>query len=196
MAGRANTIVLGGPSLGAIDDAIPALEALGRRYGASLVDWGALEPALRAAIALDIAIGTLMYATLIAVVAFIILNTLLMSVLERTREFGMLMALGMQPRLIATMIWIELLGLALLGCVAGLAVGAGVTLLFGQHGIAFSGMDKLLAQFGLPPRFYPALTPISALAGPGAILLAIAVGGIVPYLRVTHLTAASAMRAA
>ncbi|MGB8363586.1 MAG: ABC transporter permease [Rhizomicrobium sp.] len=196
MAGRANMIVLGGPSLGAIDNAIPALKALGRRYGASLVDWGALEPALRAAIALDIAIGTLMYATLIAVVAFIILNTLLMSVLERTREFGMLMALGMQPRLIATMIWIELLGLALLGCVAGLAVGAGVTLLFERHGIAFSGMDKLLAQFGLPPRFYPALTPISALAGPGAILLAIAVGGIVPYLRVTHLTAASAMRAA
>ena len=57
-------------------------------------------------------------------------------------------------------------------------------------------MDKLLAQFGLPPRFYPALTPFSALAGPGAILLAIAVGGIVPYLRVTHLTPASAMRAA
>jgi ABC-type antimicrobial peptide transport system permease subunit len=154
-----------------------------------------MEPAMRDAITLDISIGLLMYATLIAVVAFIILNTLLMSVLERTREFGTLLAVGMLPGLIGQMVWIELLGLALFGCVIGFAVGAAVTLQFERHGIAFSGMDRLFAQFGLPSRFYPALTPFSALAGPGAILLSIAIGGIVPYLRVARLTAASAMRA-
>ncbi len=196
MSGRANTIALGGPSLGAVNAAMPALEALGRRHGVAVLDWGAMEPALRDVIVLKVATSMLFYLTLVAVVAFIILNTLLMSVLERTREFGVLLALGMRPGLIGAMVWFELLGLALFGCAIGLAIGAGATLWFEQQGIVYPGLGKLLAQYGLPPRLYPALTWLSALIGPGAILLSIAAGGIVPYLRVARLTAASAMRAA
>jgi ABC-type antimicrobial peptide transport system permease subunit len=155
-----------------------------------------MEPALRDVIALKYATSMLFYLTLVVVVAFIILNTLLMSVLERTREFGMLLAMGMRPRLIGQMVWIELLGLALFGCAIGFVVGAGVTLWFEHQGIVYPGMAKLLAQFGLPPRLYPTLTPLSALVGPSALLLSISIGGIVPYLRVARLTAASAMRAA
>lgn len=195
MDGRANTIALGGPSLGGVNAAIPALEILGKRHGVSVRDWAAMEPALSDMIALKYATSMLFYLTLVVVVAFIILNTLLMSVLERTREFGMLLAMGMRPRLIGRMVWIELLGLALFGCAIGFIIGAGVTLWFEHQGIVYPGMSKLLAQFGLPPRLYPTLTPLSALVGPGAILLSIALGGIVPYLRVTRLTAASAMRA-
>ncbi|MGC9953149.1 MAG: FtsX-like permease family protein [Rhizomicrobium sp.] len=196
MDGRANTIALGGPSLSGVNDAIPALNALGRRQRVAVLDWGAMEPALRDVIALKYATSMLFYLTLVVVVAFIILNTLLMSVLERTREFGMLLAMGMRPRLIGQMVWIELLGLALFGCAIGFVVGAGVTLWFEHQGIVYPGMAKLLAQFGLPPRLYPTLTPLSALVGPSALLLSISIGGIVPYLRVARLTAASAMRAA
>ncbi len=195
MTGHTNTIALGGPSLGAVNDAMPALKALGQRHGVSIVDWSTMEPAMRDAIALDMSIGALMYLILVVVVAFIILNTLLMSVLERTREFGTLLALGMQPKLIGQMVWIELFGLALAGCLIGFGVGAAITLWLQQQGIVFTGVSDLFARFGLPPRIYPALTPASALIGPVAILLAIVLGGIVPYVRVIRLTAASAMRA-
>src|SRR5208283_2882161 len=100
MTGRASTIALGGPSLSAVNGALPALGSLARRHGVSLLDWGALEPALRDALTLKYATTALLYLTLVVVVAFIMVNTLLMSVLERTREFGMLLAIGMQPRLI------------------------------------------------------------------------------------------------
>jgi ABC-type lipoprotein release transport system permease subunit len=196
MTGRSSTIALGGPSLGAVNGALPALRTLARGRGVTLLDWGALEPAMKDALALKYATSTLFYLTLVAIVAFIILNTLLMSVLERTREFGMLLAVGMRPRLIGRMVWFELLALAIVGCSMGLAVGAGVTLWFESRGIVFSGLTDLLAQFGLPPRLYPTLTPLSALIGPGAILLAVTIGGIVPYVRVAHLTPATAMRAA
>jgi len=195
MSGRASTIALVGPSLGG-DRALPALGAIARGNRVSLLDWGALEPGLRDALTLKYVTTSLLYLTLVAVVAFIILNTLLMSVLERTREFGMLLAVGMKPRLIGRMVWLELLTLALAGCTIGLAIGAGAALWFQHHGIAYPGLGELLEQFGLPPRLYPTLTPLSALLGPGAILLAITLGGIVPYLRVAHLTAASAMRGA
>ena len=196
MQGEANTIALGGPTLSGVNRALPSLKAIGRRAGISVRDWGDLEPALRDAIDLKYATTSLFYATLVVVVAFIILNTLLMSVLERTREFGMLLAVGMKPGQIGAMVWIELIGLALVGSAIGLAIGGGVTLWFVQHGITYPGLEKLMAQFGLPTRLYPTLTPLSALVGPCALLAAIAVGGVVPYLRVVRLTPALAMRAA
>jgi ABC-type antimicrobial peptide transport system permease subunit len=154
-----------------------------------------MEPALRDGIRLKYATSMAFYLTLVVVVAFIILNTLLMSVLERTREFGMLLAVGMQPKLIGRMVWLELIGLTLVGCGVGLAIGGGITLWLQHQGVVIPGMGNLLAQFGLPDRLYPALTPFSALIGPAAILAAIVAGGVVPYLRVARLTPALAMRA-
>jgi putative ABC transport system permease protein len=196
MEGDANTIALGGPSLAGVNHALPGLRHIGRRAGVSVLGWAAMEPALNQAIELKYATSMLFYLTLVVVVAFIILNTLLMSVLERTREFGTLLALGMRSAQIGAMVWVELLGLALLGCAIGVAIGGGATLWLQATGVEFASLGKVLAQYGLPPRLYPALTPLSASIGPGAILIAILVGGLVPYLRVARLTPALAMRAA
>ena len=196
MDGAANTIAVGGPTLAGVDRALPALRAIAGPSKTAVLTWEALEPALNDGIELKYATSMLLYLTLVAVVAFIILNTLLMSVLERTREFGTLLAMGMRPGQIGAMIWIELLGLALLGSAIGLAIGGGATLWLQHTGIVIPGIAKLTAQFGLPERLYPRLTPLSALIGPGAILAAILVGGLVPYFRVARLTPALAMRAA
>jgi putative ABC transport system permease protein len=196
MEGAANTIVLGGASLGAVNQALPALHAIGRHNGVAVRDWQAMEPAMRDAIDLKYATSMLFYASLVVVVAFIILNTLLMNVLERTREFGMLLALGMRSGQIGAMVWIELLGLALLGSAIGVAIGAAVTLWLQSVGIVMPIDPRVMAQFGMPTRLYPALTAFSAFAGPGALLATIVVGGLVPYLRVARLTPAIAMRAA
>ena len=194
MGDRASTIAIGGPSLASINATLPALNAVAVRNGLIVMDWGELEPAMRDAITLKYATSLLFYLTLVVVVSFIILNTLLMSVLERTREFGMLLALGMRASAIGRMIWIELLALSLIGCVIGAAIGVGATAWFETTGIEFAGLGKLLAQFGLPPRLYPSLTLFSALAGPAALLFSVTVGGIVPYLRVMHLAPALAAR--
>jgi putative ABC transport system permease protein len=196
MQDAANTIALGGPSLGSVDRALPVLETLSRRTGVSVRDWQDMEPAMRDVIDLKYAASMLFYASLVLVVAFIILNTLLMSVLERTREFGMLLALGMRPSQIGGMVWIELLALALIGCAVGVAIGGGVTLWLQSTGILFPVDPKLLAQYGVPSRLYPNLSLFSALVGPGALILAIAIGGLVPFLRVMRLTPALAMRGA
>jgi len=196
MNGAANTIALGGRSLGKVNAALPRLGALAHANGLAVRDWADMEPAMRDALELKYATSMLFYLTLVVVVAFIILNTLLMSVLERTREFGMLLAVGTRTGQIGAMVWLELFGLAILGCAIGLAVGAGATLWFEHRGIEIAGMGKILAQYGMPSRLYLTLTPLSALIGPGALLAAITVGGVVPYLRVARLTPALAMRAA
>lgn len=193
---RANTVAMAGPTLSGVDDALPRIARVAVKRGVTLADWEMLEPSLEDTITLKIITAGLMYATLVVVVVFIILNSLLMSVLERTREFGMLLALGMRPRLVGGMVWLELITLALVGNALGIAIGGAITLWFVHHGITYPGLENVLSQFGLPGRLYPTLSWETTLAGPGAIFLSIFAAGLVPYLHVQRLEAASAMRAA
>ncbi len=195
LEGRAHTIALSGAALSNVQAATPALSALSSAHGVTLQDWGALEPELRDSITLKYVTSSMLYVTLVIVVTFIILNTLLMSVLERTREFGVLLALGMRPSLIGRMVWLELILLALAGAAIGIAIGGGAGLWFQHQGISYSGLDDVLTKYGIPTRLYPSVSLFSVLLGPGAVVIAICAGGIVPYLHVRRLQAAAAMRA-
>jgi len=192
--GSVNLIAVSGRHLGDIDAALPALRAAAGSL--AVRSWSQLEPGMADAILLDMSFSSLLYVSLIAIVVFIILNTLLMSVLERTREFGMLLAVGMRPAEIGKMVWLELLFLAGSGAALGSLLGAGVTAWFEKQGIGFAGAEALFAQWHMPATLYPDLTVLSALAGPLAIALGIAAAGLVPYVRVRRLKPVAAMRAA
>jgi putative ABC transport system permease protein len=196
MPGGANIIALVGPNLSAVNHALPDLRALAQDKNLVVRSWGDLQPGLQQAITLDISSASTIYVSLVVVVVFIILNTLLMSVLERTREFGVLLAIGMKPGPLGRMMWIELILLAVLGSVAGIVVGGSVAFWFQLHGIPLASLEGVMAQFGLPGAIYPALSPLSVLVGPSAIVLGVAVGGIVPYLRIRRLEPVAAMGAA
>ncbi|GHE05406.1 hypothetical protein U879_04010 [Defluviimonas sp. 20V17] len=196
MGDTANTIALVGPSLSAVNAALPRLDRLATANNLVVEDWGGLQPGLKQAITLDFSTSMLWYVSLVVVVVFIILNTLLMSVLERTREFGMLMAIGMRAPLVGRMLWLELILLALIGTVAGVILGGGLALWYGHAGIAVGAFEGLMAQWGLPGRLYPTLSATSALVGPAVIVVSVAVAGLIPMRRIRRLEPVKAMRAA
>ena len=68
-----------------------------------------------------------------------ILNTLLMSVLERTREFGVMMAIGMSPRTLFMLVVVESLWLAIIGIVIGIIITAPWYAYLYYVGLDFSG---------------------------------------------------------
>jgi putative ABC transport system permease protein len=192
MGDAANVIALAGASLSAVNAALPALATAVASDDLVVEGWGALEPALT----LDFSTSMLWYVSLVVVVVFIILNTLLMSVLERTREFGMLLAIGMRAGLIGRMLWIELVLLAVVGNALGIVLGGGVALWFAHQGIAFGAIEGLMAQWGLPGRLYPTLSLTSAFAGPAVIVASVALAGLVPFRRIRRLEPVAAMGAA
>ncbi len=192
MEGGVNVVAISGDFY-AIANATDRLDAIAARHGLVYLDWGEIRPEVKSAIQLDMTIAMLLYSTLVTVVVFIILNTLYMSVLERTREFGMLMALGMKPGQIGRLVWLEMILLALFGCGLGLVLGMGVTAWVESVGISFEGMEEIYRQWGLPARIYPDMTPFRVLFGPSAIAGAILVLGIIPYRRVLGLEPVSAM---
>ena len=63
-------------------------------------------------------IGIVMFA-----LAFGIINTMMMTILERTKELGMLMAIGMNRRRVFSMIMLETIFLTMVGAVAGMLSG-------------------------------------------------------------------------
>jgi len=67
--------------------------------------------------------------------AFTILNTMFMAVLERTREIGMMKALGMTNRQLVIMVLFEALVLGALACLIGAVLGAGSSYFMSTHGL-------------------------------------------------------------
>ena len=88
---------------------------------------------------------------------FGIVNTMLMSVLERVRELGMLMAIGMNKRRLFRMIMLETLFLSLTGAIVGMIISFLLILLVQRHGIDLSTFSEGLQSFGYEAVIYPSL---------------------------------------
>ena len=109
---------------------------------------------------------------------FGIINTMLMAVLERQREFGMLMAIGMnKPRLFA-MIVLESVMLTCAGIPAGILFTIITVGSLARHGIDLSSFSQALSQYGFSNVIYPVLkqsmfVPVTLMTALTAILSAI-----------------------
>ena len=68
--------------------------------------------------------------------------------------------------------------LSFLGAGIGIALGTGLTLWIEEIGIQFPGMDEVFRQWGISGRIYPDLSLISAIAGPGIIVVSIIILGV------------------
>ena len=171
-----------------------ALSSLNEKKPLMVLDWDELMPGLRQSIEMDLISGLIFYLLLVLVVAFSILNTFLMAIFERTREFGVLMAIGTTPGRLTKVLLIESMTMTLIGIVTGIIVGSLITLYFQVHGIDFSGASELLSQFGITGRMYPKLSWLSAISGPLAVLMITFLAALYPALKVRRLQPVEAMR--
>ncbi len=90
--------------------------------------------------------------------AFGIINTMMMSVLERVKELGMLMAIGMNKRRVFNMIMIESVFLTLTGAVVGMLFSGVMVALFSRTGISFEMWKEGFEALGYSAVVYPFVT--------------------------------------
>ena len=161
----------------------------------TVLDWNTLQPGLQQAIKSDMTSAWFMYAVLILLVAFSVLNTQLMSVLERTREFGVMLALGTSPARLARLVGLETFVMSCLGLAIGVLLGGLLTLYLSYAGFYYPGMEEMDAKFNLPDRMYPQISALSLLWGPATVFVGAMLAAIYPALRLFSLQPVAAMRA-
>ncbi|MCW8873842.1 MAG: ABC transporter permease [Xanthomonadales bacterium] len=197
MGDHGNSIAIALGDLAEVPAAVQSAKSvIGTREGLVVVDWNTLHPGLRQAIQADLSSGWFMYGVLIILVAFSVLNTQLMSVMERTREFGVISALGIRPRRLAALVLLETALMALIGLALGLCLGWLVSLYFSINGFSYPGMEEVAARYSLPGAMYPSITVGTMLLGPIVVFGFCLLAALYPALRLYRLRPVAAMRAA
>ena len=120
-------------------------------------DWKELSPELNMIIESFNLYTYIISGIILLALTFGIINTMLMSVLERIRELGMLMAIGLNKRKIFIMIMLETFYLTLIGAPIGLLTGWLTVTTLGNTGINLAMFSEGLASYGFSSIIYPAL---------------------------------------
>ena len=136
-----------------------------RDRNVEVLGWPALMPSLVQMVAFHDAVAYIVILVVFVVVAAGIVNTILMSVLERSREFGVMMALGTPSSRIVWLVLLETTVLAGLGYLLGLVLGLSVTGYFSSNGLDFSAYIKAMDTMpGLSGIVFPLATAANCCA--------------------------------
>ena len=156
--------------------------------------WKQLSPELELIIDSFYQYMYIFVAIILLALMFGIINTMLMAVLERQREFGMLMAIGMSKPRTFTMIVLETTMLTCIGIPVGLLLAYYSIEYFNKTGIDVSSFSKGLASYGFTTVIHPLLEssyylPVALMTAGSAIL-----SGIYPAIKALQLRPAQAIR--
>jgi len=158
---RIHAIVL---NVGSLDDMETVKKELRIRINnkkLAVLSWDEVMPDFKQSIELDNISGILMLAILIIIVAFGILNTVLMSVMERFNEFGITLSIGMPQIKLVYLVFIETFFITLLGLALGNLIGWGINSYLIHNPIQFgSEIGKIYEEYGFLPIIVSTLDPM------------------------------------
>jgi putative ABC transport system permease protein len=117
-----------------------------------LMEWKEMNEIMVSQMDADDKSGQIMIGILYLVIAFGVFGTVLMLTAERKREFGVLVAIGMQKKKLASVMTLEMLLIGLLGILGG-SLLASLLITYGvNHPLIFKGeMAKMFEEYGMEP---------------------------------------------
>jgi ABC-type lipoprotein release transport system permease subunit len=167
---------------------------VGDRY--EVMGWDEMMPDLVQAIEVDNAGGILMLGILYVVIGFGIFGTVMMMTIERRKEFGVLMAVGMHRRTLILTTLTETVLLSLLGVIAGAAVSLPIMVYYARNPIQLTGeLAEVMIRFGMDPILPLSMNPGIIGAQMLVVLLLAVVSVTYPTRVLMNLEPVKAMRA-
>jgi len=171
---------------------MPALAAALPSY--EVDSWTTLHPEIEETLAMKGAFTTILGLIVLMIASIGVLNLMLMAVFERTREMGVLSALGMKGRQIMWLFLLEGALIGLVGAVIGCAIGYGLVTVVGQIGIDFgfaSNMGEVTALMG--SRLYPTVGLNNVLFSGVAVTVIAALASLYPAWQASRQEPAAAL---
>ena len=160
-----------------------------------VLDWGEVNPELKQMMEMDSSSNMIYYVLIIIIIAFGIMNTVLMSITERFRQFGVMLAIGMRNVNLISIIFIEMLIILIIGLLIGNAAGYITNFYVATNPIPIGGeMGKFYEEFGFKPAIYSSVVPKIFVSTSISIIIISLIVFIYPAFRVMKLEALKGIR--
>lgn len=177
--------------------AMQAIEILCRGKAIAVLGWQEVLPEVASYIRLDRVSNWVFQGLLFMIILFTILNTLLMSVVEREREFAVLLALGTPVPQLQGQLLMESVLIGSLGCLAGIVSGGSSALALQIWGLDMAALlpeGITVSGFAISTTIHALLTPSILLWSTGAVLGATILLSLLPMRRVRRVQLAETLR--
>ena len=165
--------------------------------GVAVLPWDEVMPELAGYIRMDGGSNVVLQTILLFLILFTVFNTLLMSVLERRRELGVLLALGTPPHKLKLQVFTESALLASLGCVLGLLAGGLLSYYLAVHGLDLRRLMKegmAISGIAVSPIVHARLTPGLFLWLGGGMFLATLLISLYPMHKAARIDVADVIK--
>ena len=163
----------------------------------AVLPWQEVIPEIASYIKLDKGSNLIFQAILVLLILFTIFNTIFMSVLERQREFAVLLALGTKPFHLRLQILMESVYLGLIGCALGLLVGGMAAWAVQVWGIDLRALLQegfTISGFAVSAKMHARLTPGLLFGTTGLVFAATLIVSLIPMHRAPRLSIVDQLR--
>jgi putative ABC transport system permease protein len=152
-----------------------------------IMSWKDMAPNLVKAVKLMDQILLIYYGIFFITVVFSIANTLIMSIMERFHEIGVMKSIGTRPSQVFCIVMFEAFNLGLVGLVVGLVLGYSMILIFSVTGIDFSLFMEAMRQWGAGSIIYPFITMKDLIISILVVELTAIIAAIYPALKAARI---------
>ena len=160
----------------------------------SVQSWKELSPSLMAMVGMMDQFSYVLILIILLALTFGIVNVMLMAIIERTRELGMLMAIGMNRKRIFLMIMLETIFMSVTGAVIGVILSMGTIALTSRNGINFASWSEGLEAFGYSAHVYPVVGTAFYIVLGIMVIVAASLASVWPARKALRLLPADAVR--
>ncbi|HET9590504.1 MAG TPA: FtsX-like permease family protein [Anaerolineales bacterium] len=162
--------------------------------GYEVASWETSIPELKETLEMKTGVMSIFGVFMLGIVAIGILNLLMMAVFERTREIGVIGALGLKPRQITIIFLLEGILIGVMGAVVGAVLGTAVNMALGYYGLDYSAFANLTEYTALiSGRIYSQLVPLKVFQHAVTVAIIAALAALYPAIQASQREPAEAL---